>query len=461
MDTTKKSPGKYEMDMCSGPLLRKLIIYSLPLMATGILQLLFNAVDLIVVGRLRGSDALAAVGATTSLVIMLTNLFFGISIGANVIVARFYASGDRQKLEKAVHTVMVTGVICGILAMMIGAPLSQQALHWMGTPDDILEQSSLYLKIYYCGMPFFLTYNFGSAILRGIGDTRRPLYFLTAAGIANVGFNILLVAGFGLGVEGVAIGTVISQLLSCLLVVITLLRTDGPYKVVPKKLRVEGDLLVLMLRIGVPAGLQGMLINFSNVLIQSSVNSFGNDAMAGYAAASNLNAFLFMAVNAITQSCLSFVSQNYGARNLRRADRVVLTCGGMDLVVGSAMGILFCIFGEQLLSIYAEKPEVIACGMQNIMVICAPYALCGIMDMLPGAMRGLGYSTVPMFITLTGVCLFRVFWIYVVFPAHRSLTNLFLSFPVSWILTIIMQAACLFIVRKHIWKKEAETGLDL
>ena len=441
--------NKYEMDMCNGPILKKLIVYSLPLLATGILQLLFNAVDLIVVGRLRGSEALAAVGATSSLVIMLTNLFFGISIGANVVVARFYASGDKEKLKKAVHTAMTAGVICGILAMLIGAPLSQQALEWMGTPENIIDQSSLYLKIYYCGMPFFLTYNFGSAILRGIGDTRRPLYFLTAAGFANIFLNIFLVVCFGMGVEGVALGTVLSQFLSCLLVVITLLRTSGDYKIHLNQLGLDRSLLGLMLKIGLPAGVQGMLINFSIVLIQSSVNSFGSDATAGYAAAGNLNGFMYMAVNAVTQACMTFVSQNYGARKFDRIDRVILTCTGLQLFVGTFVGVLFCIFGEQLLSIYDTDPNVIAYGMQNMLVVCAPYALCGLMDMLPGAMRGMGYSSIPMFITLTGVCLFRIFWIFTIFPAHRTIMVLFISFPASWVITITMQAICLMIVRKR------------
>lgn len=439
--------NKYEMDMCSGPLLKKLVIFAAPLMLSGILQLLFNAMDIIVVGRWSGDDALAAVGSTSSLNIVIMNLFIGITIGANVLTARYYASRDYKSLSDTVHTAILSGIICGFILLAAGILISRPALELMGSPDDVIDLSTLYMRIYFCGMPFFMVYNFGAAILRATGDTRRPLYYLIAAGLTNICLNLIFVIVFGLGVAGVAIATVISQVLSSSLVIRLLIKTDGPCHLDIRRLRINIRILGDMLRIGVPAGIQGMFINISNVLIQSSVNSFGSLAMAGYAAAANVNGFLYMAVNAITQTCLSFTSQNYGIGNTKRIDRIILMCVAMDLAVGSILGVLSCIFGKSILGIYSTNPEVIAYGMENILIICLPYALCGVMDTLPGAIRGMNYSTVPMFITLTGVCFFRIFWIYTIFPLDRTLTNLFISFPASWIITIIMQTICLLIVR--------------
>lgn len=448
--------NKYEMDMCSGPLLRKLVIFSAPLMLSGVLQLLFNAMDIVVVGRWAGNEAMAAVGSTTSLNIVITNLFFGISIGANVLAARYYAAKEEQKLSDTVHTAILTALIGGILLLFAGILISRPALELMGSPEDVIDLSTLYMRIYFCGMPFFMMYNFGASILRAIGDTRRPLYYLIIAGITNVVLNLIFVIKFNMDVAGVAIATVISQALSCTLVLRLLIKATGAYHLDIRALRIDKAILLDMLRIGLPAGIQGMLINFSNVLIQSSVNSFGSLAMAGYAAASNINGFLYMAVNAVTQTCLNFTSQNYGVGNFKRIDRVVVMCVAMDLVVGTILGVLSCVFGQELLGIYSTDPTVIAYGMENIIVICLPYALCGVMDTLPGAIRGMNYSTVPMFITLTGVCLFRIFWIYTIFPMHRTLTNLFISFPVSWVITIIMQSVCFMIVRSKARKKFAE-----
>lgn len=454
----RRSPvfmSKYEMDMCSGPLLKKLIIFSAPLMLSGMLQLLFNAMDTIVVGRWSGSEALAAVGSTSSLNVVIMNLFIGITIGANVLAARYYASHDFKKLSDTVHTAILTGILSGFMLLAAGVLISRPALELMGSPENVIDLSTLYMKIYFCGMPFFMVYNFGAAILRATGDTRRPLYYLIAAGITNICLNLIFVIKFNMGVAGVAIATVISQVLSCSLVVRLLIKTDGPYHLDLKKLRINWCILGDMLRIGVPAGLQSMLINFSNVLIQSSVNSFGSLAMAGYAAALNVNSLLYMAVNAITQACLNFTSQNYGVGNTKRIDHIILLCVAMDLVIGTVLGVLSTVFGESILGIYSTDSHVIAYGMEDIIAICLPYALCGVMDTLPGAIRGMNYSTIPMFITLTGVCLFRIFWIYTIFPMHRTLTNLFLSFPASWIITIIMQTICLFIVRAKVKKRFA------
>ncbi len=447
--------SKYEMDMCSGPLLKKLIIFSAPLMLSGMLQLLFNAMDIIVVGRWTGSRALAAVGSTSSLNIVIMNLFIGITIGANVLTARYYASRDFKKLSDTVHTAILTGIVSGFMLLAAGVLISRPALELMGSPDDVIDLSTLYMRIYFCGMPFFMVYNFGAAILRATGDTRRPLYYLIAAGLTNICLNMIFVIIFNMGVAGVAVATVISQMLSCSLVVRLLIKTDGPYHLNIRALRINWRILGDMLRIGVPAGLQSMLINFSNVLIQSSVNSFGSLAMAGCAAATNVNSFLYMGVNAVTQACLSFTSQNYGVGNTKRIDRIIVLCVMMDIVVGTVLGVLSAVFGESVLGIYSTDPKVIAYGMENIMVVCVPYALCGIMDTLPGAIRGMNYSTVPMFITLTGVCLFRIFWIYTIFPMHRTLTNLFISFPASWVITIAMQTVCLLIVRAKVRKRYA------
>ena len=442
--------NKYEIDMCNGTLMDKLISFSLPLMLSGILQLLFNAVDIIVVGRFTGSQALAAVGSTTALINIFTNLFIGISLGANVLAARFYASGKEKEMSETVHTSITLALISGLVMALAGVLLARFALNLMGTPDDVIDQSVLYMRIYFLGMPFFMLYNYGAAILRAVGDTKRPLFFLVISGMTNAVLNLVLVIVFHMGVAGVAIGTIVSQLISSILVLRCLYTSNTSYRLYFSKLGIKTQYLKQIFQVGIPAGIQSTVINLSNALLQSSVNSFGSVAMAGYTAANNIFGFLYMSVNAVTQSCMSFTSQNYGVKKLKRMDRVLLDCMILSVGVALTLGCGVYFLGPELLKIYTSDADVIRCGVEVLAFTTVPYFCCGIMDLLPGALRGMGYSGVPMILSIIGTVGTRIVWIFGLFPAHRSLSFLFISYPVSWILTILMQAVCFCFVRKHV-----------
>ena len=436
--------------MCNGTLMDKLISFSLPLMLSGILQLLFNAVDIIVVGRFTGSQALAAVGSTTALINIFTNLFIGISLGANVLAARFYASGKEKEMSETVHTSITLALISGLVMALAGVLLARFALNLMGTPNDVIDQSVLYMRIYFLGMPFFMLYNYGAAILRAVGDTKRPLFFLVISGMTNAVLNLVLVIVFHMGVAGVAIGTIVSQLISSILVLRCLYTSNTSYRLYFSKLGIKTQYLKQIFQVGIPAGIQSTVINLSNALLQSSVNSFGSVAMAGYTAANNIFGFLYMSVNAVTQSCMSFTSQNYGVKELKRMDRVLLDCMFLSVGVALTLGGGAYFFGPELLKIYTSDADVIRCGVEVLAFTTVPYFCCGIMDLLPGALRGMGYSGVPMILSIIGTVGTRIVWIFGLFPAHRSLSFLFISYPVSWILTILMQAVCFCFVRKHV-----------
>ena len=440
--------NRFEIDMCSGALMPKLITFAIPLLLSNILQLLFNAVDIIVVGHFTGSEALAAVGSTTALINLYINLFTGISLGANVLSARKYAAGAYKEMSDAVHTAILFALISGCVMILAGFFASRPSLMLMDTPANVIDQSVLYMRIYFLGMPFFMLYNYGAAILRAVGDTRRPLIILTSAGVMNALLNMLLVIVFHLGVAGVAIATVFSQGISCILVLRCLMKSDGPYRLELRKLRIHRGSLLQIFQVGLPAGIQSCVINFSNALLQSSVNSFGSVAMAGYTAANSLLGFMFMSVNSITQAAMSFTSQNLGARRLNRIDRIVLDCLILETVLPLTMGGLGYIFGPRLLSIYTNEADVIAAGMEIVSITFLPYFLCGYMDMFPGVMRGLGHAFVPMILSIIGTVGVRIFWIFVYFPSHRSLRELFLSYPMSWLATIILQVICFFFVRR-------------
>lgn len=442
--------NKYEIDMCNGTLMDKLISFSLPLMLSGILQLLFNAVDIIVVGRFTGSQALAAVGSTTALINIFTNLFIGISLGANVLAARFYASGKEKEMSETVHTSITLALISGLVMALAGVLLARFALNLMGTPNDVIDQSVLYMRIYFLGMPFFMLYNYGAAILRAVGDTKRPLFFLVISGMTNAVLNLVLVIVFHMGVAGVAIGTIVSQLISSILVLRCLYTSNTSYRLYFSKLGIKTQYLKQIFQVGIPAGIQSTVINLSNALLQSSVNSFGSVAMAGYTAANNIFGFLYMSVNAVTQSCMSFTSQNYGVKKLKRMDRVLLDCMILSVGVTLTLGCGAYFFGPELLKIYTSDADVIRCGVEVLAFTTVPYFCCGIMDLLPGALRGMGYSGVPMILSIIGTVGTRIVWIFGLFPAHRSLSFLFISYQVSWILTILMQAVCFCFVRKHV-----------
>ena len=445
---------KYEIDMTNGPLMGKLITFCVPLMLSGILQLLFNAADLVVVGRFTGSDALAAVGATSALINMLTNLFIGVSIGVNVAAAKAFARSDAEAMDRTVHTAITFAVISGGAAMAVGLILARPILQLMGTPEGVIDLSALYMRIYFCGMLFFMLYNYGAAVLRAVGDTRRPLIFLIISGILNVFLNLLLVIVFDLGVAGVAIATVFSQMVSCVLVLICLLKSDGMYRLDLRRLRISLPVLKSMLIIGLPAGIQSVIISFSNVLLQSSVNSFGEAAMAGYTAECNLTGFMYVTVNAISQSCLTFSSQNLGAGKPPRIKRVVLYCVGLEVVISLALGIGVYMLGHAIISIYTSSEAAIAAAIQIMPMTLIPYFFCGVMDCMTGALRGLGRSTAPMLLTVIGTVGVRIFWIFLIFPLNRTLTFLFVSYPLSWICTIVMQVTCYLIV----WKKDFSSG---
>lgn len=455
MKNLSEKKNKYEMDMCSGALLPKILLYSLPLMLSGILQLLFNAADIVVVGRFAGNDALAAVGSTSSLINLLVNVFMGLSVGTNVMVAHFYGAGQKRELEEMVHTAILTSLVSGVILIFVGLSLSRPALLLMDTPENVIDQAVLYIRIYFVGMPVMMLYNFGSAVLRAVGDTRRPLYFLLIAGVVNVILNLFFVISLSMGVAGVALATVISQGISAALVLLCLMRSQGDYQVSLKKLRIVKDKMIKMVKIGLPAGLQGALFSVSNVLIQSSVNSFGSIAMAGNTAAQNLEGFVYTAMNSLHQTCISFTGQNYGARQYKRMGRILLICLGCVIVVGVVMGNGVYLAGDVLLKLYSPDEEVIQYGVLRLLYICTTYALCGMMDVMVGAIRGMGYGVMPMLVSLTGACLFRVVWIMTVFRAYHSLEVLYVSYPISWALTSAVHLLCFFIVYRRVLRQNA------
>lgn len=438
--------------MCNGSIMDKLISFSVPLMLSGILQLMFNAVDIIVVGRFSGSEPLAAVGATTALINVFVNLFIGISLGANVLAARYFAAQRDKEMSETVHTSIAFALISGIVMAVVGLLFSKISLQLMGTPDNVIQLSTLYMRIYFLGMPFFMLYNYGAAILRAIGDTKRPLIFLIIAGVTNACLNLLLVIVFEMGVAGVAIATVISQCISCILVLRCLWKSEGSYQLRFHKLSIKKKYLKPIFQVGVPAGIQSTVINFSNVLLQSSVNSFGSTAMAGYTAANNIFGFLYVSVNSVTQACMSFTSQNYGASKPKRMDRVLIDCIVLSLIVTVILGEGSYLIGHQLLGIYTSDPHVISCGMDILLYTTVTYFLCGLMDLFPGAMRGMGHSVVPMILSIIGTVGVRIIWIFWVFPQYRSLDILFISYPASWLATILMQAVCFYFVRKKVYR---------
>lgn len=451
--------NKYEIDMCNGSIMDKLLAFSLPLMLSGILQLMFNAVDIIVVGRFSGSQALAAVGSTTALINVFTNLFIGVSLGANVLAARFYASGREKEMSETVHTAIALALVSGIIMAIVGLLFSRGALELMDTPADVIDQSALYMRIYFFGMPFFMMYNYGAAILRAVGDTKRPLLFLIIAGITNAVLNLILVIVFHLDVAGVAIATVISQMISCVLVLSCLHRADGSYRLQFSKLRIKGIYLKQIFQIGIPAGIQSTVINFSNVLLQSSVNSFGSTAMAGYTAANNILGFLYVSVNAVTQACMSFTSQNYGVAKTKRMDRVLVDCIILSISIAAILGGGAYLLGPEILKIYTSESDVVQCGMEILSYTTLTYFMCGLMDLFPGALRGMGHSAVPMVLSVIGTVGVRIIWIFLIFPQHRSISVLFISYPASWIITILLQVICFLFVRKKVFAELKKRGI--
>lgn len=445
-----KAKKSYEIDMCNGPLLGKIMLFTLPLMLSGILQLLFNAADVVVVGRFAGNEALAAVGSTGSLTNLLVNLFIGLSVGANVLVARYYGGKQEEEVSQTVHTAIIISVVGGLVLAVIGIATARPLLHLMDTPDNVIEHSVLYMRIFFCGMPVMLLFNFGSAILRAVGDTRRPLIYLVIAGVINVLLNLGFVVGFHMGVAGVALATVISQCISAGLIVKCLMQSEGCFQFSFDKLHMNWDKFVRIARIGLPAGIQGSLFSISNVLIQSSVNSFGSIAMAGNTAGSNVEGFVYTAMNSVHQTAVSFTGQNLGGKRFDRINKILIECLILVTLIGVVMGNGVVLLGNQILGLYSADPQVIAYGLQRMSVVCTFYCLCGIMDVCVGSIRGLGYAIMPMIVSLMGACVFRVVWIYTVFQWERSLYTLYISYPISWGMTAAVHLICFIIVRKRV-----------
>ncbi len=445
---------KHEIDMTRGSVLKKMLLFSFPLMGSSILQLLFNAADIIVIGRFAGDTSLAAVGATSSLINLLVNLFVGLAIGANVLTARYCGSHNNKDISETVHTSIALSVLCGTGLAIVGILISHPILALMGTPEEILPLSTIYMQIYFAGMPAMMIYNFGSAVLRAKGDTARPLMYLAIAGVLNVGLNLFFVIVLHMDVAGVAAATSISQCLSAFLVLRCLSKETDSFKLQRKLLRIHKQKMKVILQIGLPAGFQGVLFALSNVIIQSSINSYGKYVMAGSAASSNIECFTYFAMNAFYQAAISFTSQNVGAGKYDRVKKILICSVSCAVVAGITVGSLSCIFGRPLLSIYTDSALVVEEGMKRMVFIAAPYFICGIMDTMAGMIRGLGYSILPMIVSLLGACVLRIVWILTVcqLPAFHHIEFVYASYPVTWAITAAAHIVCYIIITKKIKK---------
>lgn len=439
MQSTNK---KYELDMCNGPLLGKIFIYAFPLILSGVLQLAFNAADIIVVGQFAGKTALAAVGSNGALINLIINVFIGLSVGANVVTAHFYGAKKYNELSGVVHTSITAALISGLILVILGLILAEPALRLMGTPEDVIQLSALYLRIYFLGMPAMMLYNFGSSILRAIGDTKRPLYYLLIAGLINVVMNLIFVIVFHMSVAGVALATIISQAVSAVLVLRCLIKTEGYLHLNLKKLRIDMPILISIVKIGLPAGLQGTLFAIANTMIQSSINSFGSVIMAGNTAATNIEGFVYTAMNALYQTAISFTGQNHGAMKFKRIGRIALLCLCIAGIIGFIAGNGAYLFGPVLLKLYSDDSEVIHYGLVRMRITTTTYFLCGLMETAVGLMRGMGHSILPMIVSLSGSCLFRIVWIITVFEKYQTIESLYISYPISWLLTFLIHFIC-------------------
>lgn len=447
--------------MSQGPILSGMLKFAIPLMFSSILQLLFNAADVAVVGKFAGEASLGAVGCTGSLINLLTNLFIGLSVGANVMAARHYGGRQGEELDRSIHTAMLVAVIAGIFLTIIGVLFTEPILRLMDTPETQLPLAALYLRIYFCGMVASMLYNFGSAILRAIGDTKRPMYYLTIAGVINVCLNLLFVIVFEMDVAGVALATVISQCVSAVLVIRCMCREES-IGLNLRKLRIDKKELISIIRIGIPAGLQGCIFALSNVVIQSSVNGFGEITVSGSAACANLEGFVYVSMNAFHHATLTFMSQNYGAGRFDRMKKIMV-CGLVSVcVTGLVLGNLEILLGPKLLRIYTNSDAIVAEGMKRMVIIDVLYCLCGMMDVMVGVLRGIGYSIMPMIVSLCGACGLRLIWIATVFqiPEYHVVETVYLSYPISWFITFGVHVLCYFIVRKKVFRNQKVLTAD-
>ena len=436
--------------MCSGPIVSRMLLFTGPLVLSSVLQLLFNAADVVVVGKYAGDNSLAAVGSVGPLINLFVALFMGLSIGSNVLASRAYGSRNDVQMTRTVHTSMLVSLISGVILAVMGFLFTRQILVWMNSPAETLPLASLYLKIYFLGMPASMVYNFGSAILRAVGDTRRPMYFLTIAGVINVILNLVFVISLKMDVAGVATATVISQVISATLVVVCLMRESGSLRLDIRSLHIDKDILIKIIRIGLPASFQGMLFSLSNVIIQSSVNSFGATVVAGNSAAQNIEGFVYVSMNAFYQACISFVSANVGARKNDRINKILVRAEICVIVTGMLLGGYAYLDAHRLISLYTNSEAVVAAGKIRMMYVSLPYFLCGMMDVMVGALRGLGYAILPMAVSLVGACGLRLMWIFTLFqtPRFHETRFLYITYPVSWTVTFLIHVVCYIIVKK-------------
>lgn len=461
--TASKTQKKYEMDMCSGAILPKMLKFTLPLMAASILQLLFNAADIIVVGKFCGDNSMSAVGSNGALINLLTNFFIGLSGGVNVLAARFYGSKSDDELSKTVHTSMLMSIIGGIGLTFIGLFGAVGMLELMSTPDEIIGLATIYLRIYFIGMPAVTIYNFGSAILRSIGDTKRPLYYLAISGVLNVVLNLIFVIVFNMDVAGVALATIISQALSAYLVVRCLINESGAIKLELKKLKIDKVKLIQIIRIGLPSGLQGTLFSLSNVVIQSSINLFGEVVVAGNSAASNLEGFVYVAMNSFAQAVVSFTSQNFGQHQFKRIWKIQLIGQACAAITGLVLGNALALLGNSLLWIYSDTQAVVNAGIVRFEYCAKPYFLCGMMDCAALGMRGIGYSILPMVVSLVGACVLRLIWLSTVFqmPQFHVIETVYISYPITWTITALVHSICFIVAMRRFKKRFPIDGIEM
>ena len=445
--------SKYSLDMTKGPFLKKILRFSLPLMFTGLLQMIYNTADVIVVGRFAGGTALAAVGATGSLVNLILNIFLGMSMGSGVMTAKYIGARDEASVKRCVHSAMLLSILSGIFVAIFGFIFSEQLLVMMDSPEDVLPLSTLYLKIFFLGAPAGMVFNFGASIVRATGDTKKPLIILSVSGIINIVLNLILVINFNMSVAGVAIATIVSQYISATVIVIVLLKMQNACRLKPKELRFHKEELKRILFVGIPAGIQNSLFSVSNVIIQTTVNSFGSVAMAGIAAGSNIDSLIYTCTNAISQTTMTFSSQNFGAKKYENFNKIYFRCIALTIAIGVSMGALGIVFKEFLVGIFSTDPAVIKIGAERLTLILPFYFFCSLMDVGAGQLRGMGKSVLPMMVSLLGGCGLRLLWIFVFFPHNPTLIYLYYAYPISWTITFVVLFVCYFIVRKQILKK--------
>ena len=442
---------KNQINMTEGAIFPKLVKFAVPLILSSVLQLLFNAADIVVVGRYAGDNSLAAVGSTSSMVNLMVNFFIGLGVGCNVVAANFLGAGKKEELNRTVHTTMVLSLIGGVLLTFIGITFSRQILIIMASPEDVLPLSTLYLKVFFGGITATLVYNFGAALLRAKGDTKRPLYILLVAGVINVILNLIFVIFFKMDVAGVAFATVLSQVFSAFCVVWILMHEEEEFRLELKKLRLDRVILPRIIKIGLPAGFQGMLFSFSNMVIQSGVNSFGATFVAGNSAAQSIEGFIYISMNSFAQGTLTFAGQNMGAHKFDRIKKLIVISEASVIMVGLVLGLTALFMGRSLLGIYSSNQGVIDAGMLRLTVILTTYFTCGMMDCMASAIRGVGHSVMPMIVTLVGACGLRMVYLFTFFriPRFHTFQSIFYSYPLSWVVTFIfLTASFVWVMRK-------------